>query len=75
MFQPYLDVHTRGDGVDRRSDLYTLGVMLFQLVTGRLPFDGRSAAEIATRRLTEPAPPARFLAPDLPEGANRRPGR
>ena len=46
----------RGD-VDGRSDIYSLGVMAYQMLSGRLPFEGKSAAELLTKQITqEPAP-------------------
>ena len=56
-----------GDRVDGRSDLYSLGVTLFQLLTGRLPFRGDSMASLMRCVANEPAPDIRSLRPELPQ--------
>ena len=56
-----------GKKVDGRSDLYSLGVMLFQMLTGVLPFRGDSMAELMYKIANEPAPNIRFIRPDLPD--------
>ena len=55
-----------GHKVDGRSDLFSLGVMLFQLLTGVLPFRGESMAELMYKIANEEAPDVRQLRHDLP---------
>src|SRR4051794_30401518 len=56
----------RGGEVDPRSDLYSLGVVLSELLTGKTPFDGETPVEIAMKHLsTTPKPPSK-LRPDVP---------
>lgn len=56
-----------GRRTDGRSDLYSLGVMLFQLLTGRLPHEGGSMAELMRGIVNDPAPDLRGVRPDLPQ--------
>ncbi len=51
-----------------RSDLYAVGVMLFQLLTGRLPYEGASMGEWLRQVADQPVPDLRLLRPDLPVG-------
>jgi serine/threonine-protein kinase len=53
-------------GVDARSDVYALGVCLYQMMTGRMPFEGNDVYPLFQRILHEEAPPPRSLRPDLP---------
>jgi serine/threonine-protein kinase len=53
-------------GVDERSDLYSLGVVLFEVVTGRLPFTGQTPIAVAIGHKTEPPPLPRSLRPGIP---------
>ncbi len=55
-----------GKKVDGRSDLFSLGVMLFQLVTGRLPFQGDSMASLMYKIANEAHPSADSIRPELP---------
>jgi len=56
-----------GRRVDGRSDLYSLGVMLFQMLCGRLPHNAESMAKLMYQIANDPAPDIRTLRPDLPE--------
>ena len=55
-----------GDKLDGRSDLYSLGVVGFQLLSGRLPFDAEEAASVMAQQVTKQAPSLAALAPGLP---------
>ncbi len=56
-----------GEPLDGRSDLYSLGVVAFFAVTGRLPFDAPSAGAVMAMHLTQPPPRVASLRPDLPQ--------
>jgi serine/threonine-protein kinase len=55
----------RGEDIDGRADLYAVGVMLFQMTVGRLPFEGRTPIDVVSAHLTQPVPFPRALRPDL----------
>ncbi len=56
-----------GKHLDGRSDLFSLGVMLYQLASGRLPFDGDSMAQLMFKIANEPHGDIRDIRPDIPE--------
>jgi serine/threonine-protein kinase len=60
-----------GARVDGRADIYALGVMLYQLLTGALPHSSDSMAELMRAIVNEPAPDVRALRPELPEALAR----
>lgn len=57
----------RGGEIGYPSDLYSFGVLLYEMVTGTVPFDGDSAVGIALKHLQEPPPDPRHLNPNLPD--------
>lgn len=57
----------RGEEVDPRSDLYSLGAVLYQATTGRLPFDAETPMAVVIKHISEPLPRPRYLNPYLPD--------
>jgi eukaryotic-like serine/threonine-protein kinase len=55
----------QGHAVTAASDLYSIGVMLYEILAGRLPFEGESAVSIALKHLSEQPPPLSQLRPDV----------
>ncbi|HEU4886943.1 MAG TPA: serine/threonine-protein kinase, partial [Thermoanaerobaculia bacterium] len=56
----------QGHDVDFRADIYSLGVMFYEMLTGQRPFEARTALAIVTKHLHEPMPPVRALRRDVP---------
>ncbi|WP_156338730.1 protein kinase domain-containing protein [Chondromyces crocatus] len=54
----------RGDSIDARSDLYAVGVILFQLLTGRLPFEAESPTQVVLMHLSLPPPNPAVISPE-----------
>ena len=58
----------RGDPIDEKADLYSVGVMLYEMLTGQLPFDGDSAVSVALMHMHNEAKPPRSIVPSIPVG-------
>ena len=56
-----------GKGSTIRSDIYSLGILMFEMLTGKMPFKGDSAVEIALKHIKEPLPSVREINPVVPQ--------
>jgi serine/threonine protein kinase len=56
----------RGEAPSLRTDVYAMGVLLFEMLTGRVPFDDNDTARLVQKVISEPAPRVEDLRPDLP---------
>ena len=56
----------RGAAVDQRSDLYSIGVVLYEMLTGNVPFTGESPVEIAMKHLSDTPRPPSSIRPEIP---------
>ncbi len=57
----------QGEAIDERSDLFSLGVMIYEMCTGRLPFEGQTTTTVLSSILQNAPPPIRRFMPDAPE--------
>jgi serine/threonine protein kinase/tetratricopeptide (TPR) repeat protein len=64
-----------GENIDSRTDIYSLGVMLFQMLTNALPFNDTTISALIHKHLNEPPPPLRSLRPDIPPAVEELVGR
>ena len=61
----------RSKPVDARSDIYSLGVVMYEMLAGHPPFDGTNMPEIARQHLNTPPPPLGEIRSDLPPGLEK----
>jgi serine/threonine protein kinase len=61
----------QGAKVNRRADIYSLGIVLYEMVTGRVPFEAETPMAVVVKHITEPLPLPREVSSDVPEAVER----
>ena len=60
-----------GESIDARTDVYSLGCVLYEMVTGRPPYEGGADVQLMYKQMHEPVPPIAKIAPDVPAALER----
>lgn len=61
----------KGSFVDCRTDIYSLGIVIYEMVTGRVPYDADSPVSVALKHIQEPVVPPIQINPDIPQSLNK----
>lgn len=56
----------KGKDLDRRTDIYSLGIVLYEMITGQLPFNADDITALLLQHVQQPPPPPRLVVPDMP---------